>query len=221
MREILDTTPARRPTVPLVAVAVAVLASGCLATRSYVDTQVTESETKTEERVDGIETQVEENQTAIAEQGERIEHQERRIDEMSDTSREALARAIAAGKLAEGKLLYETVLTDNKVQFGLDAANLSAGAEAALDELAADLKQENANVYLEIQGHTDSTGAESYNLALGERRAEAVRLYLSAEHAIPLHRMSVISYGEERPIADNSTAEGRSQNRRVTVVVLK
>lgn len=200
---------------------VALASTGCLATRGYVETQVTESETKTEERVEGIEAQVEENQTAIAQQGEQIEQQERRLDELSDTSREALARAIAAGKLAEGKLLYETVLTDNKVQFGLDAADLSEGAEAALDALAENLKQENADIYLEIQGHTDSTGAESYNLALGERRAEAVRLYLNSAHGIPLHRMSVISYGEERPIADNSTAEGRSRNRRVTVVVLK
>lgn len=204
-----------------IAATIGLLGTGCLATRGYVEEQVTESEVKTEERVEEIESQVETNQTAIAEQGEQIERQERRIDEMSDTSREALARAISAGKLAEGKLLYETVLTDNKVQFGLDAASVSDGARAALDELAAGLKQENANVYLEIQGHTDSTGAESYNLDLGERRAEAVRTYLSMEHGIPLHRMSVISYGEERPIADNSTAEGRSQNRRVTVVVLK
>lgn len=195
--------------------------TGCLATRGYVDDQVTESEVKTEDRVGEIETQVESNQSAIAEQGERIEEQERRLDEMSDTSREALARAIAAGKLAEGKLLYESVLTDDKVQFGVDAAALSDGAKAALDELAAGLKQENADVYLEIQGHTDSTGSESYNLELGERRAAAVRSYLSVEHGIPLHRMSVISYGDERPIADNSTTEGRAQNRRVTVVVLK
>ena len=201
--------------------AIALVTGGCLATRGYVGTQVTESETRTEERVEGVETQVEESQTLIEDQGEKLEQHEKRLDEMSDTSREALARAIAAGKLAEGKLLYETVLTDEEVQFGVDAAYLSEPAKAALSDLAAALKQENANIYLEIQGHTDSTGSAEYNLKLGERRAEAVRSHMNGDHQIPLHRMSVISYGEDRPIADNSTAVGRAQNRRVTLVVLK
>lgn len=200
--------------------ALALLSSGCLATRGYVDTSVTDSEVRTEERVEGLETQVEENQTLIEEQGLVLAEQDKRLDEMSDTSREALARAIAAGKLAEGKLLYETVLTDDEVQFGVSAADLSEAANMALDELAAALTVENANIYLEIQGHTDSTGSEAYNLILGERRAEAVRAHLNGDHNIPLHRMSVISYGESRPIADNSTSAGRAQNRRVTIVVL-
>ena len=201
--------------------AVALLTGGCLATRGYVGTQVGESETRTEERVEGVETQVEENQTHIEDQGEKLEQHEKRLDEMSDTSREALARAIAAGKLAEGKLLYEAVLTDDEVQFGVSAAHLSEPAKAAVSDLAAALREENANIFLEIQGHTDSTGSGEYNLKLGERRAEAVRAHLNGDYQIPLHRMSVISYGEERPIADNSTAAGRAQNRRVTIVVLK
>lgn len=203
------------------AAAVALFSSGCLATRGYVGTQVTETETRIEERVEGVETQVEENQTEIAEQGERLEVQEKRLDEMSDTAREALGRAISAGKLAEGKLIHETVLTDEDVQFGVSSANLGDLARAALADLAAKLKAEDANVYLEIQGHTDSTGEAEYNHRLGERRAEAARATLNGEHGIPLHRISVISYGETRPIADNSTALGRSQNRRVTIVVLK
>lgn len=209
-----------RGAVALVATA-ALLSGGCLATRGYVETQVTESEVRTEERVEGIESQVEENQTEIAEQGEQIEETAKRLDEMSDTAREALGRAIAAGKLAEGKLIHETVLTDDKVQFGVDKAELSETTRMLLTELATKLTEEDANVYLEIQGHTDSTGSEPYNLTLGERRAEAVRAYLNGEHQVPLHRISVISYGEGRPIADNSTSAGRSQNRRVTIVVLK
>lgn len=201
--------------------AVTTLAGGCLATRGYVDTHVTESETRTEERVEGVESQVEENQTRIEEQGEALEVHEKRLDEMSDTSREALARAISAGKLAEGKLLYETVLTDDEIQFGVSDFKLGAAANDALTVLADSLTAENANIFLEIQGHTDSTGSEDYNLRLGERRAMAVRSYLNGNHQIPLHRMSIISYGEERPIADNSTAAGRSQNRRVAIVVLQ
>ena len=191
------------------------------ATRGYVDTHVSESEARTQERVEGVEGQVEENQTRIEEQGETLEVHEKRLDEMSDTSREALARAISAGKLAEGKLLYETVLTDDQVQFGVSDYDLGPEADAALTALAESLTTENANIFLEIQGHTDSTGSEEYNLRLGERRAMAVRSYLNANHQIPLHRMSVVSYGEGRPIADNSTAAGRAQNRRVTIVVLR
>jgi outer membrane protein OmpA-like peptidoglycan-associated protein len=81
------------------------------------------------------------------------------------------------------------------------------------------LKAENQNVYLEIQGHTDSVGPEEYNFRLGLERAETVRRYLS-ESGIPLHRISVISYGEERPVATNKTKDGRSQNRRVVIQVL-
>jgi peptidoglycan-associated lipoprotein len=197
------------------------LCGGCLATRGYVGTQVTETETRVEERVEGVETQVEENQTEIAVQGERLEVQEKRLDEMSDTAREALGRAIAAGVLAEGKLIHETVLTDEDVQFGVSSADLGDMARAAIADLANKLKAEDANIYIEIQGHTDSTGNPEYNLRLGERRAEAVRATLNGEHSIPLHRISVISYGETRPIADNSTAAGRSQNRRVAIVVLQ
>mgnify|MGYP002624071093 FL=1 len=199
----------------------ALLPVGCLATRGYVDTSVEESETRTEERVTDIETQVEENQTRLEEQGETLEVHQKRLDEMSDTSREALARAIAAGQLAEGKLLYETVLTDDEVHFGVSQSGLGPEASAALATLAERLTEENANVFLEIQGHTDSTGSAAYNLKLGEERAMAVRAHLNSEHRIPLHRMSVISYGETRPIADNSTAAGRAQNRRVTIVVLQ
>ena len=63
-------------------------------------------------------------------------------------------------------------------------------------------------------------GPKEYNEQLGEERAEAVRLYLNREHALPLHRMSVISYGESVPAADNRNRDGRAQNRRVVLVVL-
>ena len=143
------------------------------------------------------------------------------MGQVSDTAMEALERAIAAGKLAEGKFIYETALSDDRVKFGFDTAELSEGAAMALDEFAAALREENADVFVEIQGHTDGTGSETYNLELGEGRAEAVRRHLNAAHEVPLHRMSVISYGESAPIADNSTREGRAQNRRVVLVVLE
>lgn len=192
----------------ILALTVGVGASGC-ATKKYVrqETGVVGA------RVDDVEGQVEEAQT-------RLNTHERQIGEASQTAQEALRRAQEAGKLAEGKLLYETVLTDEKVKFGFDTSDLSPQAEAALDEFAGQLKNENKSVYIEIQGHTDSVGSDKYNEELGMLRAEAVRRYLNQTHGIPLHRINIISYGETAPLADNQSREGRSQNRRVALVVL-
>jgi len=142
-----------------------------------------------------------------------------RVTQVQGTAGEALERANAAHKLAEGKFLYEVVLSDDSVKFPSDRHALSPEAEARLAELVQRLTSENRNVYLEIQGHTDSTGPSGYNDQLGEARAEAVRKYLS-QQGIALNRMATISYGEESPVAPNNTAEGRSQNRRVAIIVL-
>jgi outer membrane protein OmpA-like peptidoglycan-associated protein len=194
----------------------ALAATGC-ATKKYVQQETGAIHT----RVDDVETQVEQSQTEIRRTGERVNANERQIGEVSRTAQEALQRAQEAGKLAEGKLLYETVLTDEKVRFGFDRADLSDEARAALDQFAQDLKgQYNRDVYVEIQGHTDATGSDQYNLELGLERAEAVRRYLNQQHGIPLHRIAVISYGEAAPVSENSSREGREQNRRVVLVVL-
>ncbi|HVS01502.1 MAG TPA: OmpA family protein [Thermoanaerobaculia bacterium] len=195
------------------ALAVGLLATGC-ATKKYVTEEVTRETGAVHTRVDTIEGQVEENQT-------QIRRHDQRITEVSRTAQEALQRAQDAGQLAEGKLLYETVLSDEKVRFAFDRAELSPESRAALDELAAQLKDDNENVFIEIQGHTDSVGSESYNEELGLSRAEAARRYLNMQHQLPLHRMSVISYGESAPVTTNDSREGRTQNRRVVLVVLK
>lgn len=195
-------------TLSLTLVLALVGSAGC-ATKKYVrgETQAVHT------RVDEVEGQVEEAQT-------RIGRNEQAIGEASRTAQDALQRATEAGKLAEGKLLYETVLTDEKVKFGFDVAELSPEAKAALDEFANGLVSAGKGVYIEIQGHTDAIGGESYNEHLGLERAEAVRRYLSQQHKFPLHRINVISYGESAPVADNDSREGRAQNRRVALVVL-
>ncbi len=201
-----------RSAVLLLIVGAALVASGC-ATKKYVTTEVAGLEAASSQRMDGIESQVEANQS-------RLDDHEQDMGEISQTAQEALERAIAAGKLAEGTFLFETVFSDDKVQFGFDQSVLSDTAMQALGIFVEDLKSRDQSVYIEIQGHTDSTGSEAYNLELGQRRAETVRRYLN-QQGIPLARMSVISYGMAVPIADNSTAEGRSINRRVTIVVLQ
>lgn len=207
----------KRATLSVVFLAVvALMASGC-ATKKYVQQETGAVHT----RVDDAETQIEANQTEIRRTNEKVGTNERRIGEVSKTAQDALERAEAAGKLAEGKLLFETVLTDDRVRFGFDKAELSDEAQAALDEFAGQLKsQYDRNIYVEIQGHTDATGSNEYNYELGMERAEAVRMYLNREHGIPLHRINVISYGEAEPISDNSSRDGRAQNRRVVLVVL-
>lgn len=204
--------------------------SGC-ATKKYVKEETAAVGT----RVDQVEGNVEKAQSRLDDHERKIgdvgkaagnaqataDQASRAAGEASKTAQEALQRAQEAGKLAQGKLLYETVLTDDKVKFGFNASKISEGAQAALDEFATQLKNENKNVYIEIQGHTDNVGSPKYNESLGQQRAEAVRLYLNQKYGFPLHRMNVISYGETAPIADNKTRTGRSQNRRVALVVLQ
>jgi len=179
-----------------------------------VNSEVGAMEAATGSRMDEVETQVEANQT-------RLDGQEQTIGDLSKTAQEALDRAMAAGELAEGRFLYETVLSDDKVRFAFDDSSLRDTDQQALNIFIDDLKTRDESVYIEIQGHTDSTGDEGYNLGLGEQRSQSVRHYLSSKGGVPLHRMAVISYGETVPIADNSTSEGRATNRRVTLVVLR
>ena len=167
-----------------------------------------------------LSTSVEENETRIKEHDSRLAGHDEQITQLSRETQEALQRAQSAEKLAMGKLLYEVTLTDDDVQFGSGQANLNDSAREKLENLIQQLKAENKNVYIEVQGHTDALGSEEYNQQLGLERSEAVRRYLS-ENGIPLHRIATISYGETRPVADNKTKAGRAQNRRVVILVLE
>jgi peptidoglycan-associated lipoprotein len=205
------------------AFALALAATGC-ATKKYVH----EETAAVGARVDTVQGQVEQAQNRLNEHDRQIsanaqatQAAAQNAQEASKTAQEALQRAVDAGKLAEGRLLSETVLTDDKVKFGFNAAKLSKTAQEALDQFAEQLKSQNQGVYIEIQGHTDNVGSTKYNEQLGLQRAEAVRRYLNQQQKFPLHRINVISYGKTSPIADNKTREGRSQNRRVALIVLK
>jgi peptidoglycan-associated lipoprotein len=205
----------RLPIVVLSLTAALVGTTGC-ATKKYVKTETGAVNT----RVDEVQGQVEENQTRLNTHDKTLAAHEQKMGEISQTAQDALKRAQDAGKLAEGKFLYETVLTDEKVKFGFDTSDLSPEAQSAIDDFAAKIKQDNKNVYVEIQGHTDNIGSEKYNQELGQLRAEAVRRYLNQKQSFPLHRINVISYGKTSPVADNKTRTGRAQNRRVVLVVL-
>ena len=155
----------------------------------------------------------------VAAEDVRVGQVDNTAQEAKGTARDALDRANAAHKLAEGKFLYQVVLSDDSVKFPTDVHALSTEAQSRLTEFAERLKTENRNVYLEIQGHTDAKGGEDYNEKLGEERAEAVRKFLN-QQGVALSRMSTISYGKDSPVAPNDTPEGRAQNRRVVIIVL-
>jgi outer membrane protein OmpA-like peptidoglycan-associated protein len=192
--------------------------SGC-ATKKYVMGEVA----TIDQKVEGVETAVEENQKRIKEHDERlatigslIKQQEA---ELSNQRTEFDSKLSEVKKAAEGKLIFQEMLKNDEAKFGFDSFELSDAAKTKLDEFVQMLIEQDKGVYLEIQGHTDSTGPEEWNLILGRKRAEAVRDYLHRKYNIPLHRMEVISYGSEQPVGDNSTREGRSQNRRVNILV--
>jgi outer membrane protein OmpA-like peptidoglycan-associated protein len=200
-------------------VAMALGLSGC-ATKTYVQEQVGQAAKVSDTKIGEVQKQVEASQMDVAGLKKSDADQNQKIAQLSDTAKDALARAQEAGKLAKGKFLYEVTLTDESVKFGFDRSQLSAEAKAALDAFAKKLLAENKNVYVEVQGHTDSIGSAEYNLSLGQARAEAVMRYLNIQHGFPLHRMNAISYGSAKPIADNKSSGGRGKNRRVALVVL-
>lgn len=216
--------------IALALVVAAFATTGC-ATKDYVHEYVSGQVTPVNKRVDGVEGRVGSNESTmrsgIKELNLRVDgtdvalrEQAMLIDGISRSSKEALDRAKTAGKLAEGKLMYEVVMSDDSLAFALEGAELAATTRQQLNAFADKLKAENRNVYIEIQGHTDTTGSPAYNLGLGAERAEMVKRYLNMKAGIPLHRMATISYGESAPVADNKTRAGRERNRRVVLVVL-
>lgn len=192
--------------------------TGC-ATKKYVDEQISSHGKVTQTKIHEVQTSVEANQKEISDLAAKQAALEADVAKLSETTRDALKRAEEAGVLAKGRFVFEVTLTDNDVQFAFNRAELSDGAKAALDAFAAKVKGLN-HAFVEIQGHTDSIGSDSFNLKLGHQRAETAMRYLN-EQGVPLFRMNVISYGEFKPIADNETKEGRAQNRRVTLIVME
>jgi outer membrane protein OmpA-like peptidoglycan-associated protein len=206
----------------VLAVAVALIVSGC-ATKTFVQEQVAAASKASDAKIGEVQKQVEATQMDVTNLKKSDSAQNEQLAKLSDTAKEALKRAEEAGKLAKGRFLYEVTLSDETVKFALGKADLAKEFQAALDSLAARIKNDGKtkNLYVEVQGHTDSLGSEKFNLKLGQERAEAVMRYLNMQAGIPLSIMNVISYGEYKPVDDNKTADGRAKNRRVTIIVLE
>lgn len=205
-------------------VIVPLISTGCVSKktfRSNVDEQAA--------RMDSAESGIEANERRIGDlKGEtdsKIAALEGRTDEAVQIGNRAASQAAQAQAAAEdaarGRLLWSVTLSDDRVKFSFNQAELPDEAKSMLDDLCAKVKDYGKAVYVEIEGHTDATGSEDYNYTLGLRRATAVRDYMNQSGGIPLHAMNTISLGEANPVADNSTSDGRAQNRRVVVRVLE
>jgi len=121
---------------------------------------------------------------------------------------------------ASRRLVYTVTLSEDQGNFKFGKTDLPDQAKSRLDEVISQLKANPNNIFIEIEGHTDNVGSKDLNEKLGLERAEAVKRYLYEQHQIPLHKINVISYGEDKPVAPNNTRQGRAQNRRVVVKVL-
>jgi peptidoglycan-associated lipoprotein len=204
--------------VPLLAASVAL--AGC-AKKSFVQREVGEVNKK----VDAVSAEVEKTQQRVQQNEVRIDAVDKSaqsgISEAKGSAGAAMTKAQEAEKAAKGKLIYTVTLSNDKVRFPVNKAEISDEAKAMIDEAVAPLVQANRGVFFEIEGHTDNTGDAAYNFKLGEERAMAVRDYIAKKHGIALSRLNVISYGEEKPVADNKTRDERAQNRRVVIRILE
>ena len=115
---------------------------------------------------------------------------------------------------------FTLVLGEGKGGFKFRSVTLSEEAKAKIDELFTSEKVDLNSARFEIEGYTDNLGSPELNHQVGLERAKAVKQYLGEQYEIPGKWISVVSYGMDKPVADNSTPEGRAQNRRVVIKVV-
>ena len=203
--------------------------STACATKKFVRGEVGQVNTK----VDGLSTQLEETQERTRKNEGRIGE----VDQKADAAGKSASAAQAAADAAKGeaskageraaavetasrRLVYEVVLSEDQGNFKFGKVDLPDTAKQRIDQMVTDLKADPKGIFIELEGHTDNVGSKEYNTKLGEERAEAVKRYLYEAHQVPLHKINVISYGEEKPVSPNKTKDGRAQNRRVVIKVL-
>ena len=222
----------------MMAVPIAVIAIGgsACASKKFVRTSVGEVNEKVDSQgrtIEETQERVRKNEGRISEVDQRAQAAAQSASQANDAASAANNAAKAAAKVGEEantkydafdkqnkRLVYEVVLSEDQGNFKFGKTTLPDEAKQKIDEMVAQLKQDPKNVFLEIEGHTDGVGDKAVNEKIGLARAEAVKRYLYEQYQIPLHKMNVISYGKDKPIAPNKTKAGRAQNRRVVIKVL-
>ena len=216
--------------------ALTVAVAPACATKKFVRTEVGTVNSK----VDTLSGTLEETQERTRQNEGRIGEVDKKAEAAGRSATEARtaadSAAAAAAKVAEAntatngrvdevvaasrRLIYTVTLSEDQGNFKFGKTDLPDTAKMRLDEVIAQLKANPNNIFIEIEGHTDNVGGKDLNEKLGMERAEAVKRYLYEQHQIPLHKINVISYGEDKPVAPNRTKDGRAQNRRFVVMVL-
>jgi outer membrane protein OmpA-like peptidoglycan-associated protein len=206
------------------------------ATKKFVQTSVGE----VNDKVDSLGRSVEQTQERTRQNEAKIAEVDTKAQAAASSAQQANGAAAAAQNSANGatsaakavdtkldafdrtsrRLVLEVVLSEDSGSFQFGKKDLPEEASQRIDQMVSQLKQDPKNVYIEIEGHTDNVGSAEFNDKLGLERAEAVKRYLYEKHQVPLHKINVISYGMNKPAADNKTKEGRAQNRRVVIRVL-
>jgi len=222
-----------------VAVPIAVLAIGgstACATKKFVRTSVGEVNDKVDSMGRSLEETQERtrrNEGRITEVDQKAQAAAQSAQQANDAASQANSAATAANSAATEagtkfdvldratkRLVFEVVLSEDQGNFKFGKSELPDTAKQRIDQMVSQLKQDPKNIYLEIEGHTDNVGDKTTNERIGLARAEGVKRYLYEQYQVPLHKINVISYGEDKPIAPNKTRAGRAQNRRVVIKVL-
>jgi len=181
---------------------------------------------QTQERTRQNEAKLGEHDQKLGQVDQKVQAADTKAAQAGTAAQDAAKAAQVADQRAQAietsakRLVYEVVLSDDNSKFEFGKTKLADDTRAELDKVVQQLTADPKNVYLEIEGHTDSVGNTAMNERLGMERAEAVKRYLYEQHNIPLHKMNVISYGETKPVAPNNTKDGRAKNRRVVIKVL-
>ena len=217
-------------------IALTVAVAPACATKKFVRTEVGNVNTK----VDTLTGTVEETQERTRQNADRIGSVDAKAEAAAKSATDARSAADQAAQRAQAantaatavntrvdevvassrRLVYEVTLSEDQGNFRFGRTDLPDEAKARLDEIVGQLKSDPKGIFIEIEGHTDNVGSKELNDRLGMERAETVKRYLYEQHQVPLHKINVISYGEDKPVAPNNNREGRAQNRRVVVRIL-
>jgi peptidoglycan-associated lipoprotein len=203
--------------------------STACATKKMVRTSVGE----VNEKVDAMGRSLEQTQERTRKNEKRINEVDEKVQAVDQLAKSAHGEASKAANTANAasnrieaidkaskRLVYDLMLSEDEGNFLFGKTDLPQEATNRIDDLIHQLTKDPKNVFIEIEGHTDNVGNPDTNKLIGLARAEAVRRYLYEQYQIPLHKMNVISYGADKPIASNQTKEGRAKNRRVLIRIL-